>query len=318
MYFTQVASKSLPISSDIVELVAREFAPLIKNIWQGEDIGEYLKATSTQRHTWHAVLSSQQLSSIPDREQLLRSKFKDIIQNVYGTCPPGMVGLLGKLGPFAASAEFYRSAYSILDRDDELAKAVRHLQKIDTNLVQKLATLPNDPLTQQIAVYTLKGGRETYDVEELVWLCNRIGDGDALGLDFNGMSKAVNLTSLIRRRIAEREFPPAPWSTLATLPIVSPKALKDVAVKFGNCIAKFDQFYSTSLDVQSGTTYYFQTNSSDPLLLRFNKFGTVGWFLAECWGLRNRPPTKAEVNLIVDVHAHLKHVRCCQISYEFR
>lgn len=306
---------------DIINYIAGDFCPTITQIWEPAAVSEYLMASAARRHIWHAVFSARQrdtrtFSDI--RKSLTERRGKDLIREAYGSCPPGMIRLLSKLGPRAESSDFYRAVHSALSRGDILTRILQHEKSIDPRMVYGIAYLPTDRITARIASFALRRGVSDIDIEELSWVGRRIADFDQSGKTLESISKSSNPITALRKAIANLPFPRAPWEAQGISPVQSAEELAAVARRMGNCLADPDQFYSSCLDVHAGLAYYFQTPGDNNLLLKFSKFGNLGWYLDECRGLRNRRPSKDEIEHITMAVSYLDEIWWRRMSYQMR
>lgn len=306
---------------DIIEYIAGDFSPAVTQVWEPPDVFEYLMASAARRHVWHAVFSARQSDarSFSDiRKSLTENKGKDLIRKAYGSCPPGMIRLLSKLGHRAESSDFYRAAHSALSRGDILTRILQHEKSIDPRMVYGIAYLPTDRITVRIASYALRRGVSDVDIEELSWLGRRIAAYDPSGEILDTISKSRNPITALRKAIANLPFPAAPWAASGIAPIQSAEELSNVARRLGNCLTDHDQFYSSCVDVHAGIAYYFRTPGNDHLLVKFSKFAGLGWYLDECRGPRNRRPTMQESDNLTKAVSHLDGVWSRRLSYQMR
>jgi len=303
---------------DLIEHVAGEFAPAIMAIWGSGDVGEYLTATSTQRHVWHAALAASDHDCPPTRKWLTENRRKVILKRAYGSYPSGMVRLLSRLGPRAETREFYRSAHVALSRGDMLTRILQHSKTIDPHVVFAFAELPTDVISVRMARHLLRKGVSACEIAQMSWLVKRVVEVSGSVAILNLLASSKNPVVTVRKAIACLPFPAPPWKADGLIPVQSAEELSDVARRLGNCLSDHDIFYSSCLDVQSGIAFYFITRSAKPLLLKFTKFGGVGWYLDECRGEGNRPPTREEMEQISSVHSDIGGVWCRRLSYEMR
>jgi hypothetical protein len=312
------ASAKLSPVPDLIEHVAGEFAPMVMAIWGSHDVGEYLMATSTQRHVWHAAFAVGDPDCLLARKWLTENKRKVILKRAYGSYPSGIVRLLSRLGPRAETREFYRAAHVALSRGDMLTRTLQHSKMVDPRVVSTIADLPQDLVSVRMASYALRRGVSSDEIAEMSWLVRRIVEvsGSMAVLDL--LSSSTNPVTTIRKVIANLAFPNPPWKAEGLNPVQSGEELSRIGRRLGNCLSDHDIFYSSCLDVQAGVAFYFLTRSAKPLLLKFSKLGDLGWYLDECRGERNRPPTREEIEQITGIHSDIESVWCRRLSYEIR
>lgn len=309
--------KSSPVP-DLIEHVAGEFAPAVMAIWGSGDVGEYLTATSTQRHVWHAVLAASDHDCPPTRKWLTENRRKAILKRAYGSYPSGMVRLLSRLGPCAEAKGFYRAAHVVLSRGDMLTRILQHSKTIDPHVVFAMAKLPRDLVSVRVARHLLRRGASACEIAEMSWLVKRVVELSGSAAILSLLAHSKNPVVTVRKAIARLSFSAPPWKADGMIPVQSAEELSDVACRLGNCLSDHDIFYSSCLDVQAGIAFYFVTRSAKPLLLKFTKFGDLGWYLDECRGEGNRPPTAEEIERIAGIYSHIETVWCRRLSYEMR
>lgn len=312
------ASPKLSPVPDLIEHVAGEFAPAVMAIWGNRDVGEYLIATSTQRHVWHAALAAGDHDCLPTRKWLTENRRKVILKRAYGSYPSGMIRLLSRLGPRAETKEFYRAAYVAMSRGDMLTRILQHSKMIDPHVVFAIAELPRDLGSVRMARHLLRRGASCCEIAEMSWLVKRVVELSGSVAVLNVLTNSKNPLITVRKAIARLSFPVPPWKADGLIPVQSAEELSDIARRLGNCLSDHDIFYSSCLDVQAGIAFYFITRSAKPLLLKFTKFGGVGWYLDECRGEGNRPPTVEEIEQITGIHSDTGSVWCRRLSYEMR
>jgi hypothetical protein len=309
--------KTSPVP-DLIEHVAGEFAPAVMAIWGSGDVGEYLTSTSTQRHVWHAVLAASDHDCSPTRKWLTENRLKVILKRAYGSYPSGMVRLLSRLGPRAETSEFYRSAHVALSRGDMLTRILQHSKAIDPQVVFAIAELPTDLVSVRMACYVLRRGASSDEIAEMSWFVRRIVEVSGATAILNLLSSSTNPVITIRKAVASLTFPDPPWKAEGLTPVQSGEELSRIGRRLGNCLNDQDILYSSCLDVQAGIAFYFLTRSAKPLLLKFSKLGNLGWYLDECRGERNRPPTVEEIEQIAGIHSRIGAAWCRRLSYEMR
>lgn len=296
---------------DLLQHVAGEFSSSILTIWGENFITEYMIASATHRHVWHAVLSVDDTRlplEIDMRNWLTKSRRKDLLREAFGTCPPGMISLLSKLGPCAETPEFYKAVHAALSRGDALTQTLHHTKKIDTRAVLLIAKLPREKLAVNFANFMLRSRIFNVAIEEYLWLAKRITDPKQIESLLNDSSGSRDPVAALRKAISKRPFPAEPWSIPAFVPIKTGDELQDIARELGNCLTDRNYFYNTCINAQAGNSYYYRTKGDDFLLLKFIKFGNLGWYLDECFGRQNRKPTKKEIDQIAEATSHLDDI----------
>ena len=135
----------------VASLIAGPFSLQVFDIWSGTRITEYLTATKTRRHIWHAWMSSDRtqfelvnaLSCELAYRRLTDAKGKDLIQQAFGHVPNGISNILGRLGVQARLPTVYKGLVRILQTDGPGAKLLRHTAGPSDELILFLAELPS-------------------------------------------------------------------------------------------------------------------------------------------------------------------------------
>lgn len=199
-----------------------------------------------------------------------------------------------------------------------LTRILQHSKTIDPHVVFVIAELPTDLISVRIASSALRRGVSSDEIAEMSWLVTRTVEVSGSAAILNLLSSSTNPVITMRKAIANLAFPSPLWKVEGLIPVQSAGELSDVARRLGNCLSDHDIFYSSCLDVQAGIAFYFITRSAKPLLLKFTKFGGLGWYLDECRGEGNRPPTREEIEQISSVHLDVEGLWCRRLSYEMR
>lgn len=307
------------IIPDLVKYVAGEFSSSVLTIWGDNGLAEYMIATASQRHVWHAVLSAP-ASNLPPQISLYKwltfTRRKELLRMAFGNCPPGMIRLLSKLGPCAETPEFYNAVHAALSRRDVLTQTLHHAKKIDTKAVLLIAKLPSEKLAVNFANYMLRSRVFNVAIEEYLWLAKRITEPKQIKHLLNDNSGSRDPVVALRKAISKRPFPAAPWSIPEFEPIKTGDELQDIARQLDICLTDRNYFYDSCINAQAGNSYYYRTRGDDFLLLKFIKFGNLGWYLDECCGRQNRKPTKEEIDQIAEATSHLDDIWLRRLNFD--
>jgi hypothetical protein len=286
-----------PGNNGLIGLVAGDFAGEVERVWSGPRIGEYLSASDTRRQIWHAWLASDRAELgrkfRSDAQGIYRrlttAKARELIEASYGACPRGMIRALGKCGPTARSADFYRALFSALARDDLGAKFLRHATSLSDALVLNVAALPtrlqSKPFFEAVRGYAIP----ERDMAYFAWRVARL---EALGLA--GAADAIYLAAkpkdALRAAIKSLPFPPPPWAGGGKIrAIASQEDLERVGGFLGNCMKSAMRAAAEASEVRKGGAVFYEWTGEEPGLLRFSHVPPFGWKLDEARSVRNQP-----------------------------
>jgi hypothetical protein len=164
-----------PRANTALSLVAGNLTDRIAKIWQRHRIHDYLLAPDKRRQVWHRWLSSQLDIAHPEQAYhfLAQVRSKDILADVYGCCPSGLISALGKFGARATRTEFYACLHGLLAKGGPLARHVHHLKQISDKTIVALAAINDHPPSDRILKILLKRSKP-HQFAELAWIVGRL------------------------------------------------------------------------------------------------------------------------------------------------
>jgi hypothetical protein len=283
------------LQNSVVRMVAGPFTREVGQIWSGSRLGEYLTATDARRHVWHLWLSSERVSfgrHNPMSTELAHAQLtfggsKDLIAQATGCQPAGLMRALGRLGPRARPANVYRALAVTLAADGPGATFIRHAEALPDDLILGVATLP--PALEAKAVLRLlrKGRLPPHALGSFTWILERLGKLKGAAFAQAILSRP-NPLDAIREAVLDLPFPDPPWpGTDCLLPITSREELKRAGDEFENCLRGFHRERQSVLSVINGVEYVYEWRGPEPVLLLFQRIGSIGWFLKEARGRKN-------------------------------
>lgn len=247
-----------------IELVAGPFAPDVRLVWPDNRAAEYLTATDTRRHVWHACFASEYGTFSPARNnpdvlysRLSGMKAKDLIVQAYGVRPDGVPGVFRRLGPNARWPEAYRMIVDVLERGGIGARILLHAEQPTDALIETLALLPPEIGKHTVEVLTRYRNVEPEDLALFVWTAERLGELEGKTL-CAALLQARDPIPALLDILVRRPFPEAPWEgTQRLCPIESADELVRVARRFRNCLRP-PEGHSEALRVMNGTKYFYE------------------------------------------------------------
>jgi hypothetical protein len=272
-------------------LLASSFATSILDVFGPEQAQQYLLASDYRRHAWHAWFSEKQSKRLrpdPYRRFLVEGRSRDIVSDAYGSCPPGYLPALKKLGARARSNEFYRALFVVLERGGVLAQYVHHLKDIHDEEILALCAIRPSAISDRLLRAMLKSGLEPANMPEMSWLVSRLKDVVPEDAIERAIARKRNPLAVVRDLLKTLPFPIAPFPGTAELtPVTSAEDLAATGRSLRNCLRNAEVFAGALIAVLSGRKYFYQWEGEQRALLEFSKIGDIGWVLTECAGRNN-------------------------------
>ncbi|MBZ9815756.1 hypothetical protein [Mesorhizobium sp. CA7] len=296
----------------IVALLARQDSTQVLSIWQNDHVCEYLLASDSRRHTWHAWLAvhGAHIRDVAETYRFLTfAKSRQILTDAFGSCPAGMVSTLGKFGPHARPKYAYVALHEVLFAGGSLANHVCQSAKIPDDELVALASATSLPVPDRVIRALLKCRMSAQAMAELLWVFSRLapmhGEQQLVRCIVQGRQPASILANLF----SLASFPEPPFEQIGGLiPITTAEQLRKTGEEFGNCLKGGEELAYALASVQSGQRYFYRWNGDHPTLLGFCRCGPTGWILAERSGPKNSRVSPATINQIGEVLAGVPNV----------
>ncbi|WP_137113318.1 hypothetical protein [Mesorhizobium sp. GR13] len=275
-------TQSSSVKCSTIAMIAGPLTNLVLSAWGADQIHHYLVAPDHLRHLWNAWLSQRAQVDHSASDYLKTTRSKEIVADAFGSCPPGYLNALAKLGAVAKRAELYRDLYIVLSRGGKLARLIQHSKQIDDDAIIALSRLPDDPHSVEVAENLIRRKSEAGAIRELIWIVTtlryRFPQLDIDDLILN----SGNPIAEIQKIVIGLPFPDPPWTATGNLkPVTSAKDLTAIAKEFDNCLAEPEKALEASLAVQSGRRYHYVWEGTQRVLLSFSRFGDLGWIVRE-------------------------------------
>ena len=278
-------------------LIAAEFAADVAAIWTGDSMADYLMATECQRHVWHCWLASAfaglmrraKVDAARPRRHLATRRAKDLLRDVYGDCPPGLIAALGKCGAQARSRDFYPALVQALARRDLGAKHIRHSRKMTDLGVMSIAALPSELQFKPLFAKLCTGGFEEEYFAQACWTTKRLADLGPPGVVSRVLRSSEPMVAM-SEAVARLPFPEPPWPGTDRLrPITSVEALRTAGARLGNCLR--DKSTEYAIKVAAGSSYYYEWSGDgdDAGIVTFESVRPLGWVVEDGHARGNDP-----------------------------
>ncbi|TPI27331.1 hypothetical protein FJW07_31455 [Mesorhizobium sp. B3-1-9] len=315
MQHNRIGLPPAPNGSDksVITLLARHDYAQIQLIWQDDRIYEYLLASDTRRHTWHAWLAIHNTAT-HDVTQTYRfltfAKSREIIEKAFGSCPAGMVSALGKLGPFARAKHAYLALHKVLTAGGPLARHVHQSPKMNDDDLASLATAVNKTESNPVVRALLKCNISAQAMVELLWVVARMPSRYEERHLVRCISEGRQPANILANLYGLLPFPAPPFDQAgALIPITTAEQLRMEGQQFNNCLRKPGEEFAAALaSVLSGQRYFYSWEGENPALFAFARCGSVGWILAEHSGPANSRVPDAVIAQVEDVLAGIPSV----------
>jgi hypothetical protein len=311
----------------IVQLVAGSFATEVIQIWSGHRITEYLTATDTRRHLWHACLSSERLAFRVNNRmsaelayaRLTYVKGRDLIDEAYACYPLGVMKALGRLGAAARSPRVYRALIQALCAEGAGAKLLWHSSHLSDEIILGVSLLPSGLKAQAVLDLFKEGKLGIEAVGFFTWTLARIDalKGSHVAQEILAAAKPLEA---LWEALADFPFPAPPWPGKDLLrPVTSRADLERIGSEFENCLSTSPQSRGAVQGVINGVTYFYEWRGQEHAVLEFCRVGSVGWFLREVRGPKNQfvsDQTRSEIRCLLSEAPTLCAVWDCDWQYE--
>lgn len=269
---------------------------------------EYLLASDSRRHIWHAWLAVHGAAK-HDAAETYRfftfAKSRQILTNAFGSCPAGMVSGLGKFGPYARPKHAYIALHKVLSAGGPLANHICQSAKVLDDDFVALATAVAMPASNRVIRALLRCKMSPQGMVELLWMIARLlpihEEQHLLRCIFQGRQPAAILANLF----SLTSFPDPPFAQLGALvPITTAEQLRVIGQRFNNCLRKpGEELAAAVASVLSGQRYFYSWEGENPALLAFARCGSAGWILAEHSGPVNSRVPDPVIEQVEDVLA---------------
>ncbi|TPM21720.1 hypothetical protein [Mesorhizobium sp. B2-3-5] len=295
----------------IIDFMARHDSAQVRLIWQNDRICEYLLASDSRRHTWHAWLAVH--GTVRDAAEMYRfltfAKSREILKDTFGNCPPGIVSALGKFGPFARPQRTYFSLHQVLSAGGSLANHVHQSSKIEDDELMAFASAVHLPVPNRVIRALLKCKMPAQVLLELLWVISRLtltyGEQQMVQCVAQGRQPG----SILANVFSLAPFPKPPFEQLGSfIPITTAEQLRDAGKEFNNCLKGGEELAFALASVQSGRRYFYRWDGCPPTLLAFCRCGPAGWVLSERAGPANARVPSVTINQISEVLAGVPYV----------
>ncbi|WP_155936714.1 hypothetical protein [Mesorhizobium ciceri] len=296
----------------IIALLARQDSAQVQSIWPNDLTCEYLLAPDSRRHTWHAWLAVHG-ANIPDPIGTHRlftfAKSRQILANAFGTCPAGMISVLGKLGSIARPKHVYVALHAVLAAAGPLANHVYQATEFRDDDILSLASASTMPVSNRVSRSLLKCKIPAPELVELLWVIARL----APSLDERRLVRAIvqgrQPASILANLLSLTPFPNPPFEQVGALaPITTAEQLRKAGHEFDNCLKGGEELAYAITSIQSGQRYFYRWDGEHPTLLAFCRCGSTGWILAERSGPANARVSQVTVDEMGEALAGIPNV----------
>lgn len=294
--------------NSLIDLLARRASAQVQSIWPNDCICEYLLASESRRHTWHAWLANHGAAT-PDVTETYRfltfAKSRQILADAFGSCPAGMIAALGKFGPFARSKQAYLALHKVLTAGGPLAQHVHQSAKLNDDDLVALATAVTNTESDRVVRALLKCKMSVQAMVELLWVISRMASRYEERHLVRCISEGRQPANILTNLYGLVPFPAPPFEQVAALiPITTADQLRKAGQLLRNCLSKpGEELAAAVASVLSGQRYFYVWEGENPALLAFARCGSAGWILAEHSGPMNTRVPDAVIEQVEDVLA---------------
>lgn len=272
--------------TSLLTLVAGEFALQVARLWPSPHT-EFVTATASRRHlVCLAFTLGRDVAAL--REVLLDGRLKAAVAAVVGERTPGLLRAIERLGDVAWPAEAYRRLLALL-ADPKAAKALRHVEVIDLDFVQRLGALPA-PMADAVQLALALDAEQVGLVHEAHEVLRfRLGEADAAEVvsSWSRFETPKALFAAVRADLCPEPPPPPHEGTARLKPLASKAALRDAARRYRNCLV--DQIPYAA----SGWSAYYEWTGHPGAVVEITRDHIFGWRLEQARLAGNEPTPEA-------------------------
>lgn len=298
--------------NSMIALLARQDSDQVHSIWQSDRICEYLLASDSRRHTWHAWLAihGTAICDVADTYRLLTfSKSRQILTHAFGSSPAGMVPALSKLGPYARPKHVYVALHQALSACRPLADHIFQATEIRDDDLVSLASASTMLVSNRVFRVLLKCKIPAPTLVELLWVIAQLApihDDQHL---VRAVSQGRQAAAILANLLGLMPFPDPPFDQVGDLvPITTAEQLRKAGHEFDNCLRGGEELAHALASIQSGQRYFYRWIGDHPTILAFCRCGITGWILAERSGPANARVSQVAVNQISEALAGITDV----------
>jgi len=210
----------------------------------------------------------------------------DLVEQAYGCKPAGIMQALGKFGVQARFYDVYRALVSVLAAGGPGAKFIQHAQELPDELIRGLSTLPLSLHTKPV-LEILKRGYVTD--ESLYFFAGTLERLKALSPQVvEAILADPKPLEAMWHALQDLPFPGPPWPDDEHLMAVTSRSrLLEIAREFQNCLWNTDSQLDAVMSVINGNRFFYEVRE-EPALLEFIRIGSLGWYLRDFCGPRNK------------------------------
>jgi hypothetical protein len=261
--------------SSLLTHLACEFAPRVARIWPAPH-GPFLTASAARRQLVCLALAlGCDVTAL--RDILLHDRLRRAIAAVLGeAAPAGLERALGRMGEVAWPAEAGRKLLDLL-ADPVTAKLLRHAERLDADLVRRLAALP--PPMGRAARLALELNADGVAVLGEAYAALRFRDGaaaaDAAAARWADAGSVHRLFDAVRDDLAPEPMAPPHPGAGRLKALASKAALRDAARRFRNCLA------GETPQAATGWSAFYEWEGPPGAVVEITRDHVFGWRLEQ-------------------------------------
>lgn len=282
-----------PFTSRVLDIVAGPYADAVSQIWAGPRAAEYLTAPDLRRHVWHACLASPFGMFIVARDgaellyaRMTAMKSRDLIVQAYGARPPGVLGVMRRLGPAPRNPDIYQLLIAAMEQGGVGARQLMHHPAPTDAWIETIAALPPTISKHTTAMLGRYPYSDPEDLALFVWTVERL---QAIGNEpcYRSLLASNDPVTALQAALMTRPFPPFPWrGTPRLTPLTTVAEITRVASEFNNCLQP-GHGHRDIMKIFNGTKYFYHWTGDEQAIIELIAVGGVGWFVRDARGPNN-------------------------------
>jgi len=272
--------------TSLLALIAGEFALQVARLWPAPHV-EFVAAPAARRHlVCLGFVLGRDVAAL--REVLIQGRLKAAVAAVAGERAPGLLRAIERLGEVAWPAEAYRKLLALLAQP-RAAKALRHAETIELELVQRLGDLPG-PMAGAVELALVLDReqvgllRESHDV--LRW---RVGEAAAAEVvaGWERFETPKALFAAVRDDLCPEPATPPHDGAPRLRPLTTKAAFRDAARRYRNCLVDQAPYAA------SGWSAYYEWTGDPGAMIEISRDHIFGWRLEQARLAGNEPVPEA-------------------------
>lgn len=248
---------------------------------------------------WNVVIASTSEDIGPDQAKSLRSdllskKGSALIEQVYGTNPPGFISLIGRFGRTAQTKATYDKLFDLVSKHEKLTRSLAQDGCVSVDLIEMLDAMPKEYRSLRL----VKALDDKEKVRQFVSLLRHLEDNAAYKSVLDDLRRHIwssdpkSLATCLHNLYRSLEFePPIVPDSAKTRYLHNGRLLEETALAFRNCLKE------AVPSAVRGEAQYYVWKGDIPAVVSITRHRNR-WAIEDIRGRKNRKLMKDEQDKI--------------------